>query len=175
MNAIVLILIVLGTAAAIVAVVYIMLKQYFDQRQLEHEAEWKAKKKKEFLPLQLQAYERLILYLERVNPERLVFRVTKPGMSARQLQVEILKIIREEFDHNLAQQLYISAEAWDSVKAAREETINILNAAAERVHRDADSFAFSQAIIEVSGSLDRLPTDVAIRILKKEFAKRVAA
>lgn len=175
LNALVLICIVVATGAAIVAVVYVLLKQYFEQRNLEHEREWKEKKRKDYLPLQLQAFERLILYLERINPERLVFRVNKPGMSARQLQAEVLKIIRDEFDHNLAQQLYISPDAWESVKAAREETIRILNAAAERVNKDADSLTFSQAILEVSGKLETLPTDVAIRILKREFRARVGA
>ena len=129
------------------------------------------------VPLQLQAFERLILYLERINPEEdLCFVVNKPGMSARQFQAEVLKIIRDEFDHNLAQQLYVSTEAWESVKAApRRETINILNVAAERVHKDADSMAFSQSILEVAGKLEKLPTDIAIRILKKEFRARVGS
>ena len=175
LSAVVLILVVIATGAAVVGVVYIMLKQYFGQRNLEYEREWTEKKRKEYMPLQLQAFERLILYLERINPERLVFRVNKPGMSARQFQAEVLKIIRDEFDHNLAQQLYVSTEAWESVKAAREETINILNVAAERVHKDADSMAFSQSILEVAGKLEKLPTDIAIRILKKEFRARVGS
>jgi len=175
MSAIVFVVAVLGTGAAIVGVVYVMLKQYFDQQQVQLDREWKERKKKDYLPLQVQAYERLILYLERINPERLVFRMNKPGMSARHLQSEILKIIREEFDHNLAQQLYIGVDAWESVLAARNETINILNKAAERVHKDSNSLEFSQAILEVSGSREKLPTDIAIRILKKEFQAKVKA
>jgi hypothetical protein len=163
------------TGGATLGVVYIILSRYFDAQRIEHEREWKEKKRKDYLPLQLQAYERLILFLERINPERLVFRVNKPGMSARLMQAEFMKIIREEFDHNLAQQLYVSPEAWEGVKFAKEESIRILAKAAERVHKDADSMAFSQAILEVLGELDKLPSDVAIRALKREFNAKLAS
>jgi hypothetical protein len=130
------------------------------------------KKEKDFLPIQTQAYERLILFLERIHPERLVFRVNKPGMSARLMQAEILKLIREEFDHNLAQQLYISNDAWNAVKAAREETFKILNHAAEKTDSNASSFDFSTAIIETVDKLEKIPTEVAVNILKAEFRRR---
>lgn len=48
--------------------------------------------------MRLQAYERLVLYLERISPENLLFRVYKPGMSAKILQTELLKAVREEYD-----------------------------------------------------------------------------
>ncbi len=173
MSGIALIVAVIATGGAIVAVVYTILNQYFKQQQEVNASQFEERKRKDYVAIQMQAYERLILFLERINPERLVFRVNKPGMSARLLQSEILRVIREEFDHNLTQQLYISSEAWMAVKAAREETLNILNAAAERVHRDADSFALSKSILEVVGSLEKLPTEVAIGILKSEFRKKL--
>ena len=172
-NALVLILVVLATGGAVVGVVYVMLKQYFAHSEQGFQHERREQKRKDYMPLQLQAYERLILYLERINPERLVFRVTKPGLGARALHAELLKIIRDEFDHNLVQQLYIGQEAWESVKLAREETIRILNLATERVSKDADSLALSQAILEIAGGLEKLPTDVAIQVLKREFRKKM--
>ncbi|MDP4935583.1 MAG: hypothetical protein NWR30_12790, partial [Salibacteraceae bacterium] len=97
----------------------------------------------------------------------------KPGMSARFLQAEIFKIVREEFDHNLTQQLYISTQAWNMVKHAKDETMNILKVAAERVDKDADSLTFSAAILETIGKLDRMPSDIAIDALKSEYRKKV--
>jgi hypothetical protein len=160
-------------AAGVIAVVYVVLKQYFDHQQKATEQEWKMKKERNYLPMQVQAYERLILFLERIHPERLVFRINKPGMSARFLQAEIFKIVREEFDHNLTQQLYISTQAWNMVKHAKDETMNILKVAAERVDKDADSLTFSTAILETIGQLDRLPSDIAIDALKSEYRKKV--
>ncbi|HAQ69549.1 MAG TPA: hypothetical protein DCR48_01105 [Flavobacteriales bacterium] len=172
-SAIALIITVIVTAGAIVAVVYTILNQYFKQQQENNAMQLEERKRKDFVTIQMQAYERLILFLERINPERLVFRVNKPGMSARLLQSDILKTVREEFDHNLTQQLYISSEAWLAVNAAREETFKIFNVAAERVHRDSDSLALSKSILEVSGSMEKLPTEVAIDILKREFRKKM--
>jgi hypothetical protein len=173
MSGIAFIVAVLATGGAIVAVVYTILNQYFKQQQEISASQLEERKRKDYVGIQMQAYERLILFLERINPERLVFRVNKPGMSARYLQSEILKTVREEFDHNLTQQLYISSEAWMAVKAAREETLKILNVAAEHVHRDADSLALSKAILEVVGGMEKLPTEVAIGILKSEFRKKM--
>jgi hypothetical protein len=71
------------------------------------------------LPLRLQAYERLTLFLERISPESLIVRVNKAGMSAQKLQTALLESIRAEWEHNLSQQLYVSHEAWELVKNAK--------------------------------------------------------
>lgn len=160
-------------AAGVVAVVYILLKQYFDHQQRAQEQDWKSKRDQNYLPMQVQAYERLILYLERIHPERLVFRINKPNMSAKFLQAEIFKIVREEFDHNLTQQLYVSTPAWNMVKQAKDETLSIMKVAAEKVDKDADSLHFSGAILETVGQLKKLPTDIAIDALKAEYRKKV--
>lgn len=159
--------------AGVVAVVYIILKQYFENQQKQQDREYREKKARHFWPAQMQAYERIILLLERMHPERLVFRINKPGMSSRLLQAEMLKTIRDEFDHNLAQQIYISKEAWEAVKAAREETVNILKAAESRVAKEGDSLELASVILELSDQLGKLPTDVAIDILKAEFRKKM--
>ena len=165
-------LVLLSAVAAIVAVIYYGLKMYFEYQNRRLEREWVEKKEKDFFPIQMQAYERLILYLERIHPERLVFRVNKPGLSARLMQAELLKLMREEFDHNLAQQLYISNEAWNAVSKGREETFKILNRAAERTDANGSSMDFSTAILETVGKLDRLPTQTAVDILKTEFRRK---
>ncbi len=169
----ILILVALVAAGGSVAAIYIVLKQYFERQEKEAALALAEQKRKDHLPIQMQAYERLILLLERIHPERLVFRASKPGMSARMLQSDIKKVIRDEFDHNLTQQLYISTEAWEAVKAAKEEVLNILNVAAEQVHRDADGMEFSRAILEVTANLNKLPNEVAVNILKAEFRKKL--
>jgi len=160
-------------AAGVVAAVYVILKQYFENQQKSNESEWKEKRTKAYFPMQVQAYERLILFLERMHPERIVFRLNKPGMSARQLQNEIFKTIRDEFDHNLTQQLYMSVKAWELVKSAKADTLEIVKVAAEQVDKNADSFAFSAAILETVSKLKRAPSDIAVDYLKAEFRKKM--
>jgi hypothetical protein len=86
----------------------------------------RSKSSKTVTPIRLQAYERVALFLERINPNSLVMRMHKPGMSARQLQSDLLQIVRAEFEHNMAQQIYMSPAAWKAIRAAKEETIKIL-------------------------------------------------
>lgn len=171
--AVVMLLVAMVVAAGSVGAIYVVLKQYFERQLKQVEFELAEKKRKDYLPIQMQAYERLILLLERIHPERLLFRVSKPGMSARLLQADLRKVIRDEFDHNLTQQLYISSEAWEAVKASRDEVLNILIKAAEAVHKDADAMEYSKAILEYTAQLRRMPNEVAVELLKSEFRKKL--
>lgn len=173
MSVFVISLVLIVVAGAAVGTVYMVLTKYMEAKQIAKQLDWKAKRSQEYLPIQMQAYERLILLLERMHPERLVFRINKPGMSARLMQAEVLKLIREEYDHNLTQQLYISNEAWQAVSAAREETLKLLNIAAEKTNKDASSIDFSTAILELVAKLKKTPTEVAIEILKSEFRRKM--
>ncbi|MCO4805175.1 hypothetical protein OAA53_01230 [Salibacteraceae bacterium] len=157
--------------AAVLAVIYLIVMKYFDSKRGDLERALHQEKMKQFLPIQMQAYERLILFLERIHPERLVFRVNKPGMSARIMQAEILKLVRDEFDHNLAQQLYISNEAWVAVCTAREESMKILTFAAEKTDATGTSLDFSSNILSTMEKLEKSPTEMAAKILKAEFSR----
>ncbi|MGB7842756.1 MAG: hypothetical protein WBL21_08200 [Salinimicrobium sp.] len=75
------------------------------------------------LPLRLQAYERMTLFLERIAPGNLLLRV-KPVSEKKDSYANLLiKTIEQEFEHNLAQQIYVSEECWNVVKASKNATI----------------------------------------------------
>src|SRR5215217_702974 len=71
-------------------------------------------------PLQLQAYERLVLLCERISLPSLISRVNQPGLSAREMQVYLLETIKQEFEYNASQQVYVSTIAWDAVRNLRD-------------------------------------------------------
>ncbi|HEY6900904.1 MAG TPA: hypothetical protein VI233_09690 [Puia sp.] len=77
--------------------------------------------------LQLQAYERLILLTDRIALPNLVQRVNTPGLSAREMQSLLTQSIRQEFEHNITQQIYVSPEAWDAVRNLKEQNLLIIN------------------------------------------------
>ena len=89
------------------------------------------------LPLRLQAYERMCLFLERITPNNLLLRLAPSAMSALELQTIILHEIREEYNHNVAQQLYVSSHAWEQIVNAMNETVAIVNQAAAEVSPEA--------------------------------------
>lgn len=154
---------------------FYLLRQFLGTRQREANtrlmAEVKLEDRKHTLPLRLQAYERLTLFLERIAPGALVFRVHKNNMTARMLHAELLATIREEFEHNVTQQVYVSDRAWQQVKMAKEETIRIINIAAEGTQEGANGTALSQRVFETAGKLTHLPTQQAIVALKEEVRK----
>ena len=78
---------------------------------------------KHALPLRLQAYERMALFLERIAPGNLLLRV-KPISEKKDAYSNLLiRTIEQEFEHNLAQQIYVSEECWNVVKASKNATI----------------------------------------------------
>jgi len=129
----------------------------------------KQEDKKYVTPIRLQAYERIVLFLERIAPQSMVFRVQKPGQKVFQLQNLLLKTIRDEYEHNLSQQLYISKESWAMVKAAKEEIVKLINTAASEVKPDEEGIELSRRIFEATIGEEKLPSDRAIEMLKKEI------
>lgn len=120
------------------------------------------------MPLRIQAYERLVLLLERIKPESLLLRVQSPNMTAGLLHQELLITIRAEFEHNLSQQIYVSQAAWDSVKAAKDSLIRLINEEAVNVATGAPASTLSEAIIKATVSQASNPTDNALSVLKKD-------
>jgi hypothetical protein len=122
--------------------------------------------------INFQAYERLVLYLERSNPVSMVMRMHRPGISAKMLEGDMVKSIREEFEHNLSQQIYVSDEIWELIKKAREETIKLIHLASSRCNESHTGMDLSKILLELSSSIEDFPHDVAIRYLKQELRSK---
>ncbi|HET6226900.1 MAG TPA: hypothetical protein VFF27_11515 [Bacteroidia bacterium] len=149
---------------------YYLVKNFLDHESKKRVLDVKMANQAVLTPIRLQAYERVILFLERINPNGMVMRLNKTG-SAANFQGELLKTIRSEFEHNLSQQIYMSNKSWEAVVKAKEETIKLINIAATKVSADASAMDFAQAVIGVSSQLSELPTKPSIEVIKKEIAK----
>ena len=174
-------IIVLATAVVSVAVTgflfYKIAKVYFDNQQKSQLLQMKIDERKESLkvvtPIRLQAYERMALYLERISPNSLILRTFRPGMDIKALQVAMTKSIRDEWEHNLSQQVYLTAESWNRIREAKEEMINLINGSAVKLAADADPTSLAGAIFE-SVAKSKIPTDEAIEFMKNEIQERFA-
>lgn len=122
-------------------------------------------------PIKLQAYERVVLFLERISLESLLVRVSSPEMSASQLHTAMLYAIRSEFEHNLSQQIYMSQQAWEVVRNARSNMIKIINSEVEKIPPDSSGMALSKRLLEKIMELDKEPTRAAIDYVKGEIAR----
>ncbi|MDB4089506.1 hypothetical protein N9544_07800 [Flavobacteriales bacterium] len=126
-------------------------------------------KQKHLFPLKLQAYERIVLFMERIEPSNLVMRSKTSDITAQQLHGVLLNNIREEYEHNVSQQIYISDNAWNITKQAKEETINIINLAANTIDKGGNSNDLTRSIFEKMMVLPKSPSQIALDYLKAEI------
>lgn len=177
-NLITQILILLLPSLVVLGIVYFMMQGFLEAMEKMFQEEHRRRKEETKIahqgtlsPLKLQAYERMILFLERISPSNLVMRTHHSGITAQELHAELIKSIRAEYEHNLSQQIYLSIGAWEMIKTAKEETAKIINITAEKTPSSASGLDFGQGVINISSQLKKLPTEVAIEYLKKEFAE----
>ena len=126
---------------------------------------------RQHLPVKLTAYERAILFLERISPENLLPRVNGAGKPSDQFHLELVRDIRNEFEHNLAQQLYISPEGWAALVHAKEQVLALINQAAKQMTAEDDGISMSRKIIESYSQMGDLPTHKATFVLKSDIQK----
>ncbi len=119
--------------------------------------------------LRLQACERLVLFLERIAPNNLILRVNSPDMTASQLQATLIRTVREEFEYNLSQQLYLSTQTWELIRNAKEETIRQINVAASDLKEGGSARDLAGAVLNLSLSQERAPVTIAIEAIKGEI------
>lgn len=148
---------------------WLILKAFFRQENIKRQLQHMEEKHRVTLPLRLQAYERIVLFLERISPGNLVMRVHKPNISLKHFQQQLIQNIRDEWDHNLSQQLYISHEAWEKVKGAKEEMLRQINTSAAKLQQDATSTDLSKKILELS--IEKSATRKALDFVKNEASK----
>lgn len=98
--------------------------------------------------LQLQAYERLTLLVDRIAIPNLISRTAHEGLSARDMQLVLTRSIRDEFDYNITQQIYITPETWNAVKNLKEKNLLIINQVASVLPANASGLDLNRAILE---------------------------
>ena len=150
-------------------VAYLLFNSYFKEQQ--NNRKWLLQKdaQKDALPLRLQAYERLTLLMERINPAQLMVRINPISIDKIDYQNFIIAQIEQEFEHNLAQQIYVSEECWGIITTAKNATIQMIRlATANEKVTDADSlreFVITELIEKQS------PSFAALSSIKNEVGQ----
>lgn len=147
---------------------FFIVKNFVENEQKKRILELKYDAKNATLPMRLQAYERMAMFLERIEPNQLIFRVNNPELTAYQMQTILLATIRSEYEHNLSQQVYLSAEVWDSIKNAKERVVNVINLSGGKLPDEAMANDLNVNILEAISS--QSPTADAMLCLKREVA-----
>lgn len=156
----------------ILVAVYYLAKQQ-NQKDISllekrNEKEIRDKNQEVLLPIRLQAHERLILFLERIHPLQIIIRYSNPSLTSSQFQSVLLQAIRDEFEHNLSQQLYVSEVSWNKVINAKEECIKQVNYSASKLKSDAPANDLGGLIIQNFSVISPNPIQEAIKQMKKD-------
>ncbi len=141
------------------------LTKQFEQKLIEI----KTKNTEIVLPIRLQAYERMCLFLERISPGNLIRRVNNAEYNATELHGLLLSEVREEFNHNLSQQVYMSDEAWTQIRSALEEIVVLINDSAAQIPPDARGIELAKRIFEQIIEQNVDPTGRALKYIKDEI------
>ena len=125
--------------------------------------------------MQLQAYERLVILVDRIALPNVITRVSQPGASAREMQLLLTQNIRSEFEYNITQQIYVSAEAWNAVKNLKEQNLLIINQLASVLPQNATGLDLNKLLLEFlmndkKGTLHEVVSEVLSYEAKKLMA-----
>jgi hypothetical protein len=113
-----------------------------------------------------------VVLTERISPEQLINRLNQPEFSARAMQQLLVQTIKAEYDHNVSQQVYVSKEAWDAVKNAKEQLISLINRLAAQLPEQATALELNKKLLELMLKNETaFPTQTAQEILSQEAKK----
>lgn len=155
-----------GPAIVVGVIAYYFFDRFIDNEDKRRKFLLVKDVKKSTIPITLQAYERLALFLERISPAQLLVRV-KPTSQDKQVYSRLLnQQIEQEFEHNLSQQIYITQECWNVIKSSKNAMVKLIRTAGENENiKSADQlreFILQQTVEKPA------PSSVALEYLKNE-------
>ena len=160
---------ILVPASIVLYGAYLLVRMFIQKEVNLKKLEVRSKSIETVLPNRLQAYERMALFLERISPQNLLVRLSTVGMTSKEFHQLLLSEIRNEYNHNVAQQVYISEDVWNLIKNAKEDLILSINDAAGEMILESTSLDLSRKIFEKSINKQVDPIAHALSELKKEI------
>ncbi len=162
-------LLVLIPTLAVGGGMLLVVRQFMARDHRRRLLEMRMKNTETVLPIRLQAYERICLFLERITPSNLLVRVSSTNLTAGEYQRVLLTEIRNEYNHNVSQQVYMTGEVWQAVKSARETVVTLVNRSFHELPPQARGTDLAKRILEHIIEQEVDPTAPALARLKHEL------
>ena len=163
------------TAPAVVVLLaaYFIVQRFLVNEHLRKQTALFHDTQKTTLPLRMQAYERLSIFVERIAPVALANRVYHPDMSVAVMRHFLTQTIHAEYEHNMSQQIYVSRQVWETVKQAKDQELSMINQIAAQMDGETPARELVARINDfVLSSEQELPSAIALAVISEE-AKRV--
>ncbi|RNC86410.1 MAG: hypothetical protein ED556_08960 [Winogradskyella sp.] len=153
----------------VAAIAYYFFKGLVDNEDKRRRFLLQKSMQKESLPIRLQAYERMALFLERISPNKLLIRVSPITSNKESYESLLISTIEQEFEHNLSQQIYISDKCWNIINAAKNATIQLIRKASMSEKTDT---ANKLREVVLNGLMEReAPSNTALSFIKNEVSE----
>jgi N-acyl-D-aspartate/D-glutamate deacylase len=153
----------------LLAGMYFVVKNYVDRDYKLRLLELRMKNTETILPIRLQAYERMTLFLERITPSNLLIRVSGSGQTASDYHRMLINEIRNEYNHNLSQQIYMTDHTWEMIQSAKENVVTLVNRSFHELQDKSRGTDLAKRVLETIIAQENDPTAHAITIMKKEI------
>lgn len=166
----IIILVILFFILVVFVGILFYLKSIAETKQQSANMQLRVEKLKLITPLKIQAYERLTVMLERMVPGKLLLRLNAGSKTAAQLQLEMMKSIRQEYEHNISMQMYVSDISWKQVTQAKEDALELIKKAGSLVDQSSNSLLYSQKVLELEARVGNGAMQSALTTLKNEIS-----
>jgi len=147
---------------------YILVGKFLQERTNREIREFKKHSQDLVSPLKLQAYERLMVLLERLSPQQLITNNDLSGLNVLQAKQLFSQAINAEYNHNVSQQIYVSTQLWSVIRVVKEEVIDLFNTSAEGLSNDSSAVDLCKVVVNRLIESQTQPTQKAIDFLKAE-------
>lgn len=148
---------------------YYTLKSVLENENKKQELQYRYENRKSSLPIRLNAYERLALLMERLMPYNLIPRTSDPKLSVDELKFVLLKAVKEEYEHNLSQQIYVSREVWSAIMFTKDDLIKHINIIHASLPEKSSSMDYSRQLLNhYMKSEQGIPNQKALNIINTE-------
>ena len=162
---------ILIPASVVLYAAYLLVRSFVQKEIDLKKLEVRGRSIETVLPNRLHAYERMTLFLERMSPQNLLVRLNTASVPAKDFQQLLLAEVRNEYNHNVSQQVYISEEVWELIKNAKEDLIVSINDAASELGDEATSLDLAKKIFEKTMAKTVDPLAHALTELKREIQR----
>jgi len=153
----------------VVWIAFYLIKPYLDKSERIQLLEFKKSVANHTLPLRLQAYERIVLFMERINPQNMLVRLNAASHSAAELHSIIIAEVRSEYQHNITQQIYVTSRAWGVTKRVKDDTLNIVTNALKSLPENATGLDLGKVILVQLSQMENDPYELGAELLRKDL------
>ncbi|WP_437920862.1 hypothetical protein [Sphingobacterium sp. LRF_L2] len=119
--------------------------------------------------LEFAAYERLLLLVHRMDPQQAIGRNHEDEVAPVSFVAKLIADLENEYQHNLAQQLYVSEVAWKMVTDLKNDTLLLFKNTLKTLPENGTSAQYVAIVLNHVKGIEVSPYQSVQMLLKREM------